>query len=108
MRLNGSNGDATTVDNFHSITKGDEETPIRYTLFPNPTTGQVTIKFDQALTTTYTVRVFNILGAEVTPTALKRGEEVCTLDLFSLTNGLYMIEISTAQQRWTEQVQVYK
>ncbi|MGH1337957.1 MAG: fibronectin type III domain-containing protein [Aureispira sp.] len=108
MRLDDPNGTSTTVDDFHSVTKGNEDAPIRYTLFPNPTTGQVTIKFDQALTTAYTVRVFNVLGAEVTPATLERGEEKCTLNLSSVTNGLYMIEVSTAKQRWTEQIQVYR
>ncbi len=93
------------TDALHAVAK---ELPIRYNVFPNPTTGAVNIQFERTLATTYTVRVFNLLGAEVTPRALKRGQETCTFNLSHLTNGLYMIEISTAKQRWTRQVQVYK
>ena len=104
LLVQGSEEQSTTVDNFHSL----ESTPIHYSLFPNPTTGQVTLKFEQSMMTDYTVRVFNVLGAEVTPSNLRSGEETCTLNLSALSNGLYLIEVSTAQQSHTEQIQVYK
>ena len=104
LLVQGSEEQSTTVDNFHSL----ESTPIHYSLFPNPTTGQVTLKFEQYMMTDYTVRVFNVLGAEVTPSNLRSGEETCTLNLSALSNGLYLIEVSTAQQSHTEQIQVYK
>ncbi|MFK7797857.1 MAG: fibronectin type III domain-containing protein [Aureispira sp.] len=104
---NGS-GNGTATDAFQTIGNGEDNGSLRYNLFPNPTTGAVTIKFERDLNTDYTIRVFNVLGAEVTPVALERGAATCTFNLSHLNNGLYMVEVSTAQKSWTQRVQVLK
>lgn len=101
-------GNETATDAFQTIGNGEDNGSLRYNLFPNPTTGAVTIKFERDLNTDYTIRVFNVLGAEVTPVALERGAATCTFNLSHLTNGLYMVEVSTAQKSWTQRVQVLK
>jgi hypothetical protein len=101
------NGNTNATDAFQTIGNGDNNS-LRYNMFPNPTTGAVTIKFERDLNPDYNVRVFNVLGAEVTPMALERGAATCTFNLSHLTNGLYLIEISTDKQRLTQRVQVSK
>ena len=82
---------------------------ISYQLFPNPTQGRFTVRFSQSLETdAYQVRIFNILGAEVTPDQINRALNGFEANLSGLPEGWYMVEISTPGERWTAKVQLTK
>ena len=67
----------------------DETNPSEYTLYPNPTEGQVTIEADGLRQ----IRVFNVTGQEVRYQTVN--DNRTTIDLSSEPKGCYFIEIMT-------------
>jgi hypothetical protein len=66
------------------------------TLYPNPTTSQVIISFDNALESDYSLEVYNLAGQKVlsSPTFVKgTGKHQTALELGKLTRGIYYIRL---------------
>ena len=63
-----------------------------FTLFPNPTTGEVSLASEEELSNA-TLRVFNVAGQLVLELKDVSGSS-CTLDLLGNSAGLYFIEVS--------------
>ena len=70
-------------------TNVNETNPSEYTLYPNPTEGQVTIEAEGLRQ----VRVFNVTGQEVRHQSVNDNRAI--IDLSSEPKGCYFIEIMT-------------
>ncbi len=68
---------------------------INFDVFPNPTSGNVTVKADLANNTNVTIQIFNTLGALVSETNLNGLAQVShTLDLSAEANGIYIVKVT--------------
>lgn len=79
-----------------------------FNLFPNPTNGTVNIRFDMASSATVSFTVMNMLGETVMSTTkgFSTGGQQTTLDLGTLPNGSYMVNILADGMTATRKVTV--
>lgn len=63
--------------------------------YPNPTTGMLTLKGLGALKSSYTLRLKNLMGAEVQQSVQGSGDEAA-FNLSTLPNGIYFVELAHA------------
>jgi len=78
-----------------------------FTLYPNPTDGQVTLDFGSAAQTAYDIAVFNTLGEKVQAAHFEmRNEQTMMLDLRNQSAGLYLIEIRSKNEKITRRIVV--
>ncbi|MCS6935573.1 MAG: DUF5011 domain-containing protein, partial [Chitinophagales bacterium] len=74
-------------------------------VFPNPSTGFVSINFDGHITHDMTVTVFNLLGDAVYgPAVINAGVTRTELNLNNLSNGLYLIKIQSEKSTAIKQL----
>jgi alpha-tubulin suppressor-like RCC1 family protein len=73
-------------------------------VYPNPTTGLVTLRFNQLPTENAEIEVYNILGKQMQ--SLVSGEEIIDIDLSAYPKGVYFIHISGNGFSWSEKVVV--
>ena len=80
-------------DNFIHLTNlaVDEQSLLNVKLYPNPTTGQLSIEADG---TTF-VNVYNLVGQCVMQMPNENGK--LTLDMSQLPNGMYLVKVSSAE-----------
>jgi len=63
-------------------------------MFPNPTTGKVSLTVGSDVTTQMTVTVYNVLGAQVIePVTYKAGTTNMVIDVTSVANGVYFVKV---------------
>ena len=62
-------------------------------VYPNPVRETLTVELEQALTSASTLRVFNGLGQVVQQQQLVAGETRTELSVYSLSSGLYTIQL---------------
>ncbi|MEQ8910037.1 MAG: T9SS type A sorting domain-containing protein [Vicingaceae bacterium] len=68
-------------------------------VFPNPTTGIITLKNTQGFSKQAQVQVYDLKGKLLYQTAINReGIEEVTLQLDQLSNGLYILQIQDGEQ----------
>lgn len=75
-------------------------------IFPNPTTGMVTVQLTGS-DAPAVIRVFDMNG-KLLPIAPVRNGATCTLDLSSLSSGLYIISLQTNNQIITKKISLIK
>lgn len=75
-------------------------------IFPNPTTGMVTVQLSDS-DVPAVVRVFDMNG-KLLPIAPVRNGNTCTLDLSSLSSGLYIISLQANNQIITKKISLIK
>ncbi len=63
--------------------------PSEFAMYPNPTTGQVTVKLNGINSSSSTLVVYNVLGEVVLSQALQQQRQ---LDIAGLSNGIYTVE----------------
>ncbi|MBC7450205.1 MAG: discoidin domain-containing protein [Cytophagales bacterium] len=85
------NGIASTYTALKSASSSTDEIVV----YPNPTTGILTVTMSSSEETEYTV--YNTLGQTVFYTKGNTSEQ--HIDLSSITTGAYMIQVSTAQHQ---------
>jgi PKD repeat protein len=72
----------------------DPELEQSISMFPNPTTGKVSLTVNSDVTTQMTVTVYNILGEQViNPVTYKAGTTNMIIDVTSVSNGVYFVKI---------------
>ena len=76
------------------------------TLYPNPTNGQVQLEFDLKETTQLKVEVTNLFGQTLRSEELdyNAGTQKINLDLSEFASGVYMITLSTDEERVSRRV----
>jgi hypothetical protein len=80
-----------------------------YTLFPNPTTGNITINQREVADGTVAARVMNIVGASIYEGNLEFSGGQSQLNLPDVAPGVYVLELKDAGgQRFTSKVIVQK
>ena len=62
-------------------------------LFPNPTSGDLTIHFDGPVARTCQLQLMDLLGRSVKTLILNTGEQGITFSLNELPPGLYMVKM---------------
>lgn len=82
-------------------------------IYPNPAseTSKVTLNINSKKAEKASLRVLDALGRHVMPAhtlVLESGENVQTLDVASLSNGVYMIEIHTNQGRAVKRLLIHR
>lgn len=86
----------------------DEQRETCFTLFPNPTNGEVNLIVGKELRGKSTVEVYNVLGhrmASKTVQNLSQGQNI-TIDLKPFAAGLYIVKLCNDEGCWSQKVSV--
>jgi pimeloyl-ACP methyl ester carboxylesterase len=78
-----------------------------WSVFPNPAKDNMSIKFISKMEGEITVRIINIMGQEIFHRIIKTSlgaNESEQFDLSGIDKGVYFIELSSAQFRYTEKI----
>ncbi len=76
-------------------------------IYPNPTTGKVNLEFNGITSTAVGIEVFNLLGERViTRTLNSNGTQ--TIDLSSLNNGIYYMNVTAGDLKATRKITLSK
>lgn len=86
--------DSLIADTTTVIVNLDNRKNTRFSIFPNPTKGNITITSDYK----GTIQIFNILG-ELIYTAIKQNNEL-NINTSSLAKGIYIIELNRRKYRF--------
>ncbi|GEM_PF-1125524 len=73
------------------------------TIFPNPTKGKASIKFD--ITEGFKLTVYSITGAVTLADFLAKGTTTYQLDLTPFPAGLYLIEVTNGAKTYREKIE---
>ena len=78
--------------------------------YPNPTNGNLNIKWQETATETGAVTISDITGREIYKTTINmtEGTGVNQIDLSALTNGLYIISVKSGDINYNSKIQVQK
>lgn len=75
------------------------------TLFPNPTSGDVTIRFKEALEAETQVSVMDLTGRTILQTIAEKGQSNLNLSLDSYPAGIYLVRaLRSGRAVWAEKV----
>lgn len=92
------NNGCSTVQNLrvgYAVGVNDVASIINFDVFPNPTSGNVTVNADLVNNTTVTIQVFSTLGALVNETILNGTAQVRqVVDLSAQANGVYIVKVT--------------
>ncbi|MBN1649788.1 MAG: T9SS type A sorting domain-containing protein [Bacteroidales bacterium] len=105
--LDPNNTGATQISGFPLSTESIPISPADfYTLFPNPSNGDIKIQFNaDAFGKSYTIRVSNMLGQSVYQENKTIYKQV-NLNLQHLQSGVYFVEIEGNTQRQTQKISI--
>lgn len=77
-------------------------------LYPNPTNGKVTLKFDTTINTTIAVKLFNVEGKLISNKKYKATTAVFFKEVnFNVSAGLYLLQINNGEDTKTMKVLFY-
>jgi hypothetical protein len=91
--------------NFRTMEELAEETvtPVfnDFTVYPNPSHGEVNISFNSPQNENITVRVFDMVGKTILTREISvdEGTNKFNLDLADLTKGIYFVELNSTSER---------
>jgi hypothetical protein len=92
---------------FDALNSVDEEsTASTVGIFPNPTTGFITLKINNNEATEFVVDIFNVTGAIVSTNTYPSNGGVLNerVDLSSYVDGIYMIRINSGNDIVTQKI----
>ena len=76
-------------------------------LFPNPTSGKVSISISENATPDFTISVTNTLGeAVIAPSTFKAGTTHVEMDMSALASGIYLVKIQSSNASVVKQLTV--
>jgi DNA-binding protein YbaB len=69
-------------------------------IYPNPTSGKLSIRFQSEQNSNANLRIYNVLGSTVKEfaTTIDKGDNLLDLDLSDLPNGTYCLDMGQAQK----------
>jgi hypothetical protein len=73
-------------------------------VFPNPTSGQVTLEMPASLNQDLRIQVFNLQGQALQFREAPSGQEQLELDLSNYPNGLYFLTITAGKETITKKI----
>lgn len=80
--------------------KAHKNAIVKPRIYPNPFNNEITIEFNNSLIKNYSINVFDVYGKSVQ--TLKQLEKGNSINLKSLSKGIYIIEIKTPDYIYTE------
>jgi hypothetical protein len=92
------NNGCSTVQNLRvgaGVGINDVASKINFDVYPNPTSGSITVEADLANSGNVTIAVFNTLGALVSETTLSGSSQINQIiDLTAQANGVYIVKVT--------------
>jgi hypothetical protein len=76
-------------------TTGIQKTESSFSVYPNPTNGNLTINFDNSIKGNVIVKIVSVLGEEVYNQTNIQSTEKLNVDLSKYENGVYLVQITT-------------
>ena len=70
-----------------------------FRLYPNPTTGNVALEFEQPLQQDHQARLLDLMGRQITSSKLSGGQARFLLEFNSLPAGMYLLEVADPNGR---------
>ncbi|MBP6531987.1 MAG: fibronectin type III domain-containing protein [Bacteroidia bacterium] len=99
LRVNVSGTNFRSSDDLSS----EVATPIfnDFTVYPNPTHGEVNVGFSSLKNETITVRIFDMVGKTILTNEIgvDQGDNKFSFDLANLTKGIYFVELNNSSER---------
>lgn len=84
------------IDNFclySTVGTNDNQNATNFTIYPNPTTGQLTIQFESTLEQDISLKVFDILGKQVNSGIIQKGNSNYSFTIDHMA-GIYIIQLT--------------
>ena len=72
-------------------------------VYPNPSSSEINIQIKSDFKRRYTIELFNEMGKSVRK-LIMQGDKTTTLEKMNLPSGLYFLQFTSADYRWTEKV----
>lgn len=95
--------DGETVEAIDQLSNSTPD-DVWFRLYPNPTTGQISVVFDYAeLTSDSGLEIFNMLGKKIYSRKTD-GELGLTFDLSKHPGGIYLFRLSKGEKTWIRKV----
>lgn len=69
-----------------------------YTIFPNPAQEFIAVQINDLVTSDVVLKLFNVSGTLVREERIVQGSTICYLDISTLYNGAYILELSNGDQ----------
>ncbi len=90
--------------------KNIEATEVVYTIYPNPTNGDFTIKMGDLAANNVKITMFDVIGKLVyeTESEINNGELSKEIVAHQLSNGVYFIKVSIGNREYTKKVVINK
>ena len=79
-----------------------------YTVYPNPSEGNLTILRDQGYSNEILLEVFSITGVKLYSRYLKSGEQSINLDISFLSNGVYYLRVNDLNGYYFQKIIIQK
>jgi len=89
----------------------EEDVLTGLSLFPNPSNGQVQIKYDLHKSSDVRVDIFDISGRLISGYSYGKvasGINIQTFDLSQVSSGMYFVNMTVGDQRYAEKLQIQK
>jgi hypothetical protein len=80
-------------------------------IYPNPASNNIKINYNLASSTTVTVRIVNLLGAEIVnlgSSLQSSGVHFANYDISNITNGNYFVEVSSEKGKQVQKLTILK
>lgn len=79
------------------------EQKVQTTVYPNPTTNNLTVELSQNASNDYTIEVIDALGRVINSQTLPKGNYIHQIDVSNLTNGTYLLRMISKNGKATTQ-----
>lgn len=98
------------IDDFFTTSSVEELAIEEASVFPSPSTGSVSVRFNAAAASNVDINVTNLAGQVVytTSSAIVSGTNEIALNLAELADGQYIVKIINGQAESTARVQISK
>lgn len=88
------------------LSRKEIENPIQFKIFPNPSSGQIEIEFQNQSNSKFDLRIYDYLGKLIYSKHQINGLSD-NIDLSHLAKGFYFLEIANDQQRLKQKLELY-
>lgn len=108
---NTTDSDTTTKD--ENDLYNEEAKKFTPFIYPNPTNGEITIRFEEPLKNNLTLRIYDRIGKLVEEYKIKKTEinpskNEVSFSLSHLSQGVYLLKINTDKQEYTHKISIEK
>lgn len=90
-----------------AATEIEDVEDINTVIYPNPTSGNVTVRLENSEIETAEIKVYDLNG-KLLQVEQQKGSNEVTLNLSPLTSGMYIISVQTGNQNFTKKISLIK